>query len=103
MLQPLSKTGTIITKALNNQIKIRNKVRILREKGAFTKGFEPSDSKSICNVVNVNGYSYSLVDNNGQEWKKTYTTNLKRLKHMTHSNEQVERERPMSNRERRNK
>jgi uncharacterized membrane protein YheB (UPF0754 family) len=55
----------IITKALNNQIKTGNKVRILREKGTFTKGYEPSYSKSIYNVVNGNGYSYSLVDSNG--------------------------------------
>jgi hypothetical protein len=55
------KTGTIKIKALNNQIIIGNKVRILREKGTFTKGYEPCYSKSIYNVVNGNGYSYSLV------------------------------------------
>ncbi|OAJ40914.1 hypothetical protein BDEG_24597 [Batrachochytrium dendrobatidis JEL423] len=57
------KTGTIKSKALNTQIKIGDKVRILIEKGTFTKG----------------------------------------LNHLTHTNEQVERERPMSNKERRNK
>jgi len=99
------KTGTIKSKVLNTQIKIGNKVRILREKGTFTKGYEPSYSQSIYNVVNENGYSYSLVDSNGQELKKTYKYyQLKKIEASdTYTNEQVERERPMSNRERRNK
>jgi hypothetical protein len=99
------KTGTIKSKALNTQIKIGNKVRILREQGTVTKGYEPSYSQSIYNVVNENGYSYSLVDNNGQELKKTYKYyQLKKIEASdTYTNEQVERERPMSNRDQRNK
>ena len=99
------KTGTIQTKALNYKIINGNKVRILREKGTFTKGYEPSYSKSIYNVVNGNGYSYSLVDSNGKELKETYKYyQLKKIEASdTYTNEQVERERPMSNRERRNK
>jgi hypothetical protein len=65
-------TGTIKTKIINNQIKIGSKVRILIEKGTFAKGYEPMYSKLIYTVVNGNGYSYSLVDNNGQELKKTW-------------------------------
>jgi ribosomal protein L21E len=64
--------GIIKMNKLNNQIKIGNKVRILIEKGTFTKGYEPSYSKTIYTVVNGNGYSYSLVDNNGQALKKTW-------------------------------
>jgi hypothetical protein len=88
-------TGTIQTKALNYKIIIGNKVRILREKGTFTKGYEPSG----------NGYSYSLVDSNGIELKETYKYyQLKKIEASdTYNNEQVERARPMSNRERRNK
>jgi hypothetical protein len=98
-------TGTIKTRSFNNPIKVGNKVRILIEKGTFTKGYEPSYSKSIYVVVNGNGYSYSLVDNNGQELKKTYKYyQLKKIEASdVFTNEPIERERPMSNRERRNK
>jgi ribosomal protein L21E len=91
---------------LNNQIKIGNKVRILIEKSTFTKGYEPSYSKTIYTVVNGNGYSYSLVDNSGQELKKTWKYyQLKEIEASdTFKNEhEVERERPMSNSERHNK
>ena len=43
-----------------------------KREGSFTKGYEPSYSQSIYNVVNENGYSYSLVDSNGEELKKTH-------------------------------
>jgi len=59
-------TGTIKTKGINNTIKIGNKVRILREKDTFAKGYDPRYSKSIYNVVDGNGYSYSLVNNSGR-------------------------------------
>jgi hypothetical protein len=77
----------------------------LREKGTFTKGYEPSYSQSIYNVVNENGYSYSLVDSNGKELKETYKYyQLKKIEASdTYNNEQVERARPMSNSERRHK
>jgi hypothetical protein len=80
-------------------------VRILIEKGTFAEGYEPMYSKLIYTIVNGNGYSYSLVDNNGQELKKTWKYyQLKKIEVSdTFTNEQVVRERPMSNRERRNK
>ena len=55
--------------------------------------------------MNGNGYSYSLVDSNGKELKETYKYyQLKKIEASdTYNNEQVERARPMSNRERRNK
>ncbi|OAJ44410.1 hypothetical protein BDEG_27638 [Batrachochytrium dendrobatidis JEL423] len=70
------KTGTIKSKALNTQIKIGDKVRILIEKGTFTK-----------------------------ELKKNYKYyQLKKIKSSeTFTVEQVERERPMTNIQRRNK
>ncbi|KAJ2991976.1 hypothetical protein HDV02_003361, partial [Globomyces sp. JEL0801] len=89
-----------------NPIKVGKKVGILIEKGAFTEGYEPSYSKSIENVVNGNEYSYSLVDNKGQELKKTYKYyQLEKIEASdVFTNEPaVERERPMSNKERRNK
>ena len=99
------KTGKIKSKALNTQNKIGDKVRILREKGTFTKGYEPSYSKPIYTVSNGNGYSYSLVDSNGQELKKSYKYyQLEKIESSeTFTVEQVERERPMTNIQRRNK
>ncbi|OAJ42895.1 hypothetical protein BDEG_26287 [Batrachochytrium dendrobatidis JEL423] len=74
---------------------------ILRNQGIKrTQGLEQS------NRVNGNGYSYSLVDNNDQELKKTFKYyQLKEIEALdVFTNEPaVERERPMSNKERRNK
>ena len=97
--------GSMKVKAIKHSIKVRDRVRILKEKQTFRKGYESKYSNSIYTVVSGNGYSYSIADDEGEILQKTYKYyELQRIESAeTFATESKEREHVLTNKQRRNK
>jgi hypothetical protein len=97
--------GSMKVKAIKHSIKVRDRVRILKEKQTFRKGYESKYSNSVYTVVNGNGYSYSISDEEGEILQKTYKYyELLRIgSTQTFATESIEREPVLTNKQRRNK
>jgi transposase InsO family protein len=98
-------SGSLKVKTTKHSIKVGDRVRILKEKHTFRKGYESNSSNSIYTVVSGNGYSYSIADDEGEILQKTYKYyELQRITYIeTFVNEPRQREPTMTNKERRNK
>lgn len=59
-------SGSIKVKTTKHAIRVGDRVRILKSKQTFSKGYEPKYySSAIYTVVSGNGYSFSISDVNG--------------------------------------
>ena len=103
--QKNSSSGSIKIKTTKHSINVGDHVRILKEKQTFQKGYEPKYSSAIYTVVSGNGYSYSIVDDEGEILQKKYKYyELQRIAYSeTFVNEPMQKEPTMTNKELRNK
>ena len=98
-------SGSIKVKTTKHAIRVGDRIRILKSKQTFSKGYEPKYSSAIYTVVSGNGYSFSISDDNGNVLGKSYKYyELQRVEATeTFLIEQRHREPTMTNKERRNK
>ncbi|OAJ42428.1 hypothetical protein BDEG_25878 [Batrachochytrium dendrobatidis JEL423] len=64
-------TGTMNVKIKKNAISVGDKVRLLKTRQAFRKGYEPKYSHTIYKVISGNGYSYFIADDDDREPRMT--------------------------------
>ncbi|EGF79443.1 hypothetical protein BATDEDRAFT_25790 [Batrachochytrium dendrobatidis JAM81] len=88
-----------------NAIGVGDKVRLLKTRQAFRKGYEPKYSHTIYKVISGNGYSYFIADDDGNILPKAYKYyELQRIESTQRFHtESRQREPRMTNKERRNK
>ena len=98
-------TGTMNVKIKKNAIGVGDKVRLLKTRQAFRKGYEPKYSHTIYKVISGNGYSYFIADDDGNILPKAYKYyELQRIESTQRFHtESRQREPRMTNKERRNK
>lgn len=98
-------SGSIKVKTTRHPIRAGDRVRILKCKQTFSKGYEPKYTSAVYTVINGNGYSFSLSDDKGNVLPKTYNYyELQRIESTeTVLIEQRHREPTMTNKEPRNK
>jgi hypothetical protein len=98
-------SGSIRNKTIKHSIRVGDRVRILKSKQTFSKGYEPKYTSTVYTVVSGNGYSFSLSDDKGKVLPKTYKYyELQRIESTdTFLIEQRHRESTMTNKKRRNK
>ena len=65
-------SGIIKTFPFNIQINIGDRVRILKDKTTFQKGYEPIFSKTIYIVYSGDGYTFKLQTEEGIKLKRSY-------------------------------
>lgn len=98
-------SGLIRVRTTKHSIRVGDRVRVLKSRQTFSKGYEPKYSNSVYTVVSGNGYSFSISDDNGNVHRKSYKYyELKRVGATeTFLIEPRHREPTMTNKERRNK
>ncbi|EGF82392.1 hypothetical protein BATDEDRAFT_22854 [Batrachochytrium dendrobatidis JAM81] len=98
-------SGSMKVKITKHSIRVGDRVRILKGKQTFRKGYVPKYSSAIYTVVSGNGYLFSISDDNGNVLGKSYKYyELKRVEGTeTFLIEPRHREPTMTNKERRNK
>ncbi|OAJ42502.1 hypothetical protein BDEG_25954 [Batrachochytrium dendrobatidis JEL423] len=98
-------TGTMNVKIKKNAISVGDKVRLLKTRQAFRRGYEPKYSHSIYKVISGNGYSYFIADDDGNILPKAYKYyELQRIEStQKFHTKSRQREPRMTNMERRNK
>jgi hypothetical protein len=98
-------SSSIKVKTTNHSIRVGDRVRILKDKQTFSKGYEPKYTSAVYTVVSGNGYSFSLSDDKGKVLPKTYKYyELQRIESAeTFETERRHREPTITNMERRNK
>ena len=98
-------SGFIKAFQLNNQIKIGDRVRILKDKMTFQKGYEPIFSKTIYLVFSGDGYTFKLQTEEGIKLKRLYK--IYELQKLTSSvkyqHDTLAREKPLTHRQKKNK
>jgi hypothetical protein len=99
-----SNSGVVLTNHFND-IQVGDYVRILKEKKQFQKGYADNFSRQIYHVIQGNGYTFSLQDENGHrlDWKYKYYELRKVTKVEKYLNRQTDREKPLSNQQKRNR
>ncbi|OAJ40065.1 hypothetical protein BDEG_23844 [Batrachochytrium dendrobatidis JEL423] len=97
--------GSMKVKITKHSIRVGDRVRILKSKQTFRKGYVSKYSNGIYTVVSGNGYSFSISDDNGNVLGKSYKYyELERVEGTeTFLIEPRHREPTMTNKERRNK
>lgn len=94
-------SGLIKTFQYNNQIKVGDKVRILKDRMTFQKGHEPTFSKTIYLVYSGDGYTFQLQSVKGiklKRWYKIYE--LQKLSSsVKYQHDPTVRERPLTRRQ----
>jgi hypothetical protein len=105
MYRKTSSSGSIKVKTTKHSINVGDRVRILKDKQTFSKGYEPKYSNAVFAVVSGNGYSFSISDDNSKVLRKSFKYyELKRVEaRETFLVEQRQREATTTNKERRNK
>jgi outer membrane receptor for Fe3+-dicitrate len=98
-------SGFIKTYQFNNQINIGDRVRILKDKMTFQKGYEPMFSKTIYLVYSGDGYTFKLKTEEGIKLKRSYK--IYELQKLTSSvkyqQDTTIREKPLTHKQRKNK
>jgi hypothetical protein len=89
----------------SNDIHVGDFVRILKEKKKFQKGYVDKYSKDICKVIKGNGYTFSLQQANGEKLERKYKYyELLKVSHLEkYEVLQTNGEKPLSNKQKRNK
>ena len=100
-------SGVVLTNHFKfpNDIQVGDYVRILKEKKQFQKGYADNFSRQIYHVIQGNGYTFSLQDENGHGLNRKYkyyelskVTNVEK-----YLNRQADREKPLTNQQKRNR
>jgi hypothetical protein len=100
-------SGVVLTNHFKfpNDIQVGDYVRILKEKKQFQKGYADNFSRQIYHVIQGNGYTLSLQDENGHGLDRKYkyyelskVTNVEK-----YLNRQADREKPLTNQQKRNR
>ncbi len=88
-----------------NDIQAGDYVRILKEKKQFQKGYADQFSRQIYHVIQGNGYTFSLQDENGHglDRKYKYYELSKVTKIEKYLNREADRENPLTNQQKRNR
>ena len=96
-------SGTIKVTVYQNQIKVGDKVRVLKDKQTFKKGYETNYCKSLYNVISGNGYTFKLQNDKGETMMRTYKYYelLRVAEAHSYSINQQERELPLTNKKKR--
>jgi transposase InsO family protein len=98
-------SGFIKAFQFNNQIKIGDRVRILKDKMTFQKGYEPIFSKTIYIVHSGDGYTFKLQTEEGIKLKRSYKIyELQKLTSSVKYQHDVSiREKPLTHKQNKNK
>jgi glycogen debranching enzyme len=93
-------SGVILTNHFKfpNDIKVGDYVRILKEQKQFQKGYADNFSRQIYHVIQGNGYTFSLQDENKHRLDRKYKYHELRkvTKVEKYLNRQTDREKPLT-------